>query len=105
VLFKEMKAKDRAKLLEDTEDVLGPMIERDEQIYEGVTCPRCGGLAQKDFDLFKTITSNRVIPRYNSKCLECRCVFEPITGIIVELGNKGLLEPETLTPLIYPDDH
>ncbi len=103
--FKEMKAEDRAKLIEEHDDVLTPLIQEDQKIYEDASCPRCGGMAAKDVDLFRAVTTKRVIPRYNCKCLECGCLFEPITGLIIEMGNLGRLHPETLVPIVGSGDH
>lgn len=100
--FKEMKTEDRKQLIKGHKDVLTPLVEADRQIYEGVTCPQCAGMTTKEFDFFRTITSPRVIPRYNLRCLECDCLFEPITGLVVGMGNRGKLHPETLVPIIDP---
>lgn len=36
----------------------------------------------------------QALPRYQLECLACGCVFDPHSGIIVEIGNIGqAIEP------------
>jgi hypothetical protein len=102
--FKEMKAEDRARLLEGHEDPLAPLLEADKDIYD-VNCPQCGGTCVKAFDLVRALTTNRAIPRYNMKCTVCSCHFEPITGLVINIGAPQAVDPTTLTPIVNPEGH
>jgi hypothetical protein len=105
MLFKEMKEEERRELTEGQEDILTPMVEADKRIYEGASCPQCGGAPVRAFDLNRALKSNRPIPRYNCKCTACSCLFEPITGIIIETGVTQAVDPATLTPIVNPEGH
>jgi hypothetical protein len=102
MLFKEM---DEAKLLEivnEYEDVLTPMVEADQAIYDSQICPRCGGSMYVKPEINRLLANNRPIPKHLVKCAACDCVVDPFSGIMVELGNLGNLEPAV--PLIHRDD-
>lgn len=103
------------EILKDEVDILTPMVEADEEIYRDARCPRCGGECTTDINvstLFdvdpKTMDiipgprmANRIIPRKLSRCMGCTCLFDPFTGLVLEMGNLGRLEPDI--PLIHND--
>ena len=98
-----MKEDERKALTEGEQDILTPLIDADRPIYEGASCSQCGGTAIKSFDLIRALTTSRAIPRYNCKCTTCGCHFEPISGIIIEVGTTQALDPETLFPILTPE--
>lgn len=102
MLFKET---DEAKLLEivsEYEDVLTPMVEADQAIYDSQVCPRCGGSMYVKPDIRRLLANTRPIPKHLVKCSACDAVVDPFSGLLVEMGNLGLLEPAV--PLIHVDD-
>lgn len=93
--FKEMKASERKRLIKDQEDLLTPMVQAENKVYEDSRCPRCDGIPTKELDIQRAIRSPRIIPRYLCRCLECGCLYDPHAGnLLIELGNRGRLEPE-----------
>lgn len=100
-----MKEEERRALIDGQDDLLTPLIEADKPIYEGASCPQCGGTATKAFDLVRTLTTSRAIPRYNCKCTICDCHFEPISGLIIEVGKSQAVDPVTLVPIINPEGY
>jgi len=93
--FKEMKASDRAKLIEGQKDVLTGLVAADAEIYDSSVCPRCEGIPRKEADIQRILTTNRPIPRYLLRCNECECLYDPFCNdMIIEMGNRGRLVPE-----------
>ncbi|MHA2333080.1 MAG: hypothetical protein ACXAEU_13755, partial [Candidatus Hodarchaeales archaeon] len=102
--FKEMKRKDVLKILESQTDILTPLAEADNKIYKDALCPRCGS---ESYPLIRTEDlievdkktgeiigvghrlANRPIPRKLCKCLRCKCLYDPFSGLILEMGNLG----------------
>lgn len=78
------------KLLEGREDVITPLSQERERFYRSQYCPQCGGNANT-----KTANPNRMfvegeaLPRYQLRCDNCECLFDPFTGLVVEMGNLG----------------
>lgn len=81
-----------AKLIEGYENELEPALKAQDAFYRQHNCPRCGGNTQKHFlsvqHAFPGI-AGEILPRSGLKCLLCECVFDPHSGMIVELGNAG----------------
>ena len=102
MLFKEMDQAELLKIVNEYEDVLTPLVEADRKIYESQVCPRCGANMIVKPDIRLLLANNRPIPRHLVKCSVCECVVDPFSGLIVELGNLGNLEPAV--PLIHRDD-
>jgi hypothetical protein len=94
MLFKEMSRDLLSKIIEGEEDILSALVARDREIYDSASCPRCGGRCATEVDAQRALKSSRPIPRHNCRCLECKCLFEPFTGILIEMGNLANLEPK-----------
>ena len=82
------------KLLEGHQDILSGAAEQHEQFYSNQSCPRCSGGCRRVGDPQMMFREGQALPRYQLECLACGCVFDPHSGIIVEIGNIGqAIEP------------
>lgn len=102
MLFKEMDETTLLEIVNEYDDVLTPMVEADQAIYDACVCPRCGGAMHVKPDINRLLANNRPIPKHLVRCSACECVIDPFSGLMVEMGNLGLLEPAV--PLIHVDD-
>jgi len=102
MLFKEADEAKLLKIVDEYEDVLTPLVEADQAIYDACVCPRCGSSMYVHPDINRLLANNRPIPKHLVKCSACDCVVDPFSGIMVEMGNLGLLEPAV--PLIHRND-
>lgn len=105
-MLKEMNQELIKAIVSKEVDLLTPLIEADQEIYNDAACPRCGGGITKERDLNRDMklledgsivsTSTRPIPRYLCRCLECRCLFDPFSGLLLEMGNLGEVRPPSI---------
>lgn len=78
------------KLLEGYEDTLTPAAEAREKFYKGQTCPTCSGNAfSKSGDIRMMFRPDDPLPRYQLKCTNCGCLFDPHSGLVVTIGNRA----------------
>ncbi len=78
------------KAIEGYSNVLRPEIEQLEAFYRQFRCLRCRSACQKEqaaghvFDP----TGGILVPRSLLRCTVCRFLFDPHTGLVVEVGEK-----------------
>lgn len=96
--FKELDPEIAAKMIKGYEDTLSPMVQRELDFVHGQLCPRCGGNVIPEYDVRRQLKGGP--PRPLARCGECRCLFDPYSGILLEMGNLGNLEPAI--PIIRP---
>lgn len=101
--FKQLDPRITIKLLEGRRDVISPLAEKREKFYAEQECPNCGGNAlTKTGDTTTLFRNGDLLPRYLLSCDNCGCLFDPHSGIILSMGNKGrayepaihILDPE-----------
>lgn len=102
-MFKEMNQEVLKAIVEQEVDLLTPLVEADQKVYDSAACPRCGGATIKERDLKRDIevlddgtafsTSSRPIPRYLSRCVDCGCLFDAFSGLLLEMGNLARIRP------------
>ena len=108
--FVEMDPELALKLIEGYENELDPEAKKQEAFYRQMACPRCGGNCEKAFiSAEHTFGDGALIPRSGMRCTLCDCLFDPHTGVILELGNVGKIPARVgagLTPYISnkPED-
>jgi hypothetical protein len=93
------------KLLEGREDVITPLAHEREQFYQKQFCPQCNGNATTKVGNPKRLfVEGEALPRYQLRCDNCRCLFDPFTGLVLEMGNLA----EAFEPGVHlfdgPDD-
>lgn len=86
--------------IENYEDTITEQHQKDIERCTESSCPRCGGkcIAKANVDQMLRQGSTRYA--YLAECIECGCLHNPDSGIIVELGNLGRLEPAI--PIVRP---
>lgn len=78
------------KLLEGWEDVITPLAQEREEFYKSQNCPRCSGNSHtKTGDPKRLYVNGEALPRYQLRCDNCSCLFDPFSGIVLEMGNLG----------------
>ena len=93
------------KLLEGHKDILTPMAEEREKFYRDQTCPGCGGNAfTKVGDSRTMIRPGEALPRYMLQCDNCDCLFDPHSGIQLNLSNIAKALQPTVPLLDGPED-
>lgn len=76
------------KLLEGREDVITPLAQERERFYKAQRCPQCSGNATtKTGNPARLFVEGEALPRYQLHCDNCGCLFDPFTGIVLEMGN------------------
>lgn len=92
------------KLLEGRKDVITPLANKREEFYRSQSCPHCGGNAlQKIGDIHRMFVDGDPIARYQLRCDNCECEFDPHSGIVIKLGNVGKAYVPTVPILDGPD--
>lgn len=93
------------RLLEGWEDTLTPLAEERERFYKSQCCPRCGGNAHtKTGDPKRLYVNGEALPRYQLRCDNCSCLFDPFSGIVLEMGNLGEAFEPTIPILGQSED-
>lgn len=100
--FKELDPKKVLEILQGHEDTLTESLQKEMDYVLDNRCPRCDGTISAEMDIQRTINSSSAHAYYNCRCNECGCLFSPYSGMIVEMGNLGKLEPAI--PIIHPSD-
>ena len=102
MLYKPMDEATILDILKKQEDILTPMVEKHQAIYEAQSCPTCGSGRIVEPCVQRMLANRNTMPRHLSRCPVCDCLIDPFSGIVLENGNKGKLEP--VVPLIHVDD-
>lgn len=101
--FKEMDPNLILDILSKETDILTPLVAADQEIYNDASCPRCGGTTIKERDIANSIEvfedgsiaskSSRPIPKFLCRCVDCECLFDPFSGLLLEMGNVAKVRP------------
>lgn len=98
--FKEMDQNKILEILEGHEDTLADRVREELEFVTRNPCPRCGGNSLPELDVMRSLR-NGTRNIYHCRCVECGCLYSPYSGLIIEMGNLGQLEPAV--PLIHGD--
>jgi hypothetical protein len=100
VPFKPMDPELALKAIEGYEDVLAPERTALESFYRQFRCKKCGGACRKEMVKGHVFAEGTGVlnPRAALRCLTCSCLFDPHSGLLLEIGNSvhGV-------PIIKPD--
>ncbi len=102
--FKELDPELAWKAIEGYTNELAPEQKALDAFYRQFKCPRCGGNCGKE-TLNAThafADASTIVPRSVLRCLSCKCLFDPHTGIRLEMGNLANVPPPV--PIIRPND-
>ena len=85
-----MDPKDVWAAIEGYENELDPERVALEAFYRQFKCKRCGGPVQKEFSKSHAFSDPGTMnPRALLRCTSCRCLFDPHTGLVLELGDMS----------------
>jgi len=91
------------KAIEGYQNELAPEQKALEAFYRQFKCQRCDGDCRREMTTSHAFSDpGTLVPRSLLRCLRCSCLFDPHTGIRLEMGNLGKIEPEI--PIIRPSD-
>jgi hypothetical protein len=102
MIFKEMDESKVLEILEGYEDVLTGLVQADQRLYESQSCPQCGSSMVVESDIRRLLSSNRAVPKHLCRCPVCECLIDPFSGLQLEMGNPGNVEPAV--PLLHKED-
>ncbi len=97
--FKPLPPGVAEKMLEGHEDTLTPMVQVELDFVNKQLCPRCGSNVIPEHDIRRLIKG---VNRPLARCGECKCLFDPYSGLLLEMGNLANLEPAI--PIINPSE-
>lgn len=90
------------KAIEGYQNELEPEHKSLEAFYRQFRCQRCGSTCRRESILSHAFASSEyAVPRSVLRCLKCAALFDPHSGIRLELGNPAKAPPEI--PLIVPE--
>ncbi len=85
------------KAIEGYTNELDPEQKALDAFYKQFRCKRCGGPVQKEMVGSHAFNDpNTLVARACLRCQMCKCLFDPHSGLVVELGDT------TKTPLGTP---
>jgi len=89
-------------MLEGVEDVLTPAAKERTERFKAMRCLYCKGnvIPESTVEDAERIPEGEILPKALARCLECRCLFEPDTGIVVEKGNLANIFEADHSPII-----
>jgi len=101
--FKEMDPELVLKAIEGYQNELEPAKNVQDAFYRQAECPRCGSrhVERAFISVDHAFSSEDLLPRSGMKCALCDCLFDPHTGLILELGNVGKIK-ERVLPALTP---
>lgn len=83
---KQLSQDDIWKLLEGQEDVLTPLVQKEQSFFRNSTCPACGGASHLPFvNPRRPFSQGSPLPNKLLKCLQCEAEFDPTTGLITSI--------------------
>jgi hypothetical protein len=94
--FKTMDPELAWKAIEGYEDVLSAERRTLDAFYRQFKCKRCGSNCRKEM-VKGHVFGEELVPRSCLRCLACQCLFDPHTGLILEVG-----EPADGVPILKP---
>lgn len=84
--FQELDPSLAAKLVEGYTNELAPAHKALEAFYRQFRCPRCKGACQKESVAGHVFGDpDTLVPRSCLRCTVCTCLFDPHSGLIVQL--------------------
>lgn len=87
------------KAIEGYQNELGSEQRGLDAFYRQFRCKRCSGPVRKEISANHTFSDpNTLVPRSLLRCLNCKCLFDPHTGLILEMG----LDSTTGVPVVKP---
>ncbi len=90
-MFKPLPPGLAQRLIRDEVDELTPLAEARNSQLKAIPCKRCGGNMHPEM-LPHMFSPNDPLPRTCAKCVDCGYTVDPLTGIVLAMGNPGKVE-------------
>lgn len=88
------------KLIEGYQDTITDKQKKEQQFYDGLSCPRCGSSVNKELHVH---SDRGAISTTNlARCSGCKCLYQPDLNLMLEMGNLAHLEPTI--PIVRGDE-
>lgn len=85
-----MKPEDVLKAIEGYENELDPERKALEAFYRQFRCKACGGAVRKELNKSHAFADpGTLTARALLRCTVCNCLFDPHSGLVLELGNAA----------------
>lgn len=96
-----LSAEEVRKAVEGYDDVLSGETKKLEAFYRQFKCERCGGKFHKEFSARHVFSQEgSLIGRALLRCAGCRSLFDPFSGLWIEMGNPARVPNDI--PIIKP---
>lgn len=83
--FKQMDPDEILKLLEGHEDLLTPLVAKEDTFFRHSACPTCGSVSHDSFvNPARPFSSGSPLPNKLLRCRECSSEFDPYTNLITK---------------------
>jgi len=87
--IKEMDPVLAWKLIEGYTNELDPEQKGQDAFYRQFRCKNCGNACQKELNGGHTFSDpDTLVPRALLRCTICRCLFDPHSDLVLEMGNS-----------------
>ena len=91
---KQLSQDEILKLLEGHEDLLTPLVKKEQVFFRNSACPTCGAYSHSQtVNAHRPFTPGSPLPNILLRCLMCQTEFDPNTNLIT-----------SVTPLIPAPD-
>lgn len=99
--FVEMDPELVLKAIEGYQNELAPAQKALDAFYRQFRCQRCGSECRKEGTVTHAFGDPDIlVPRSLLRCLKCEALFDPHSGIRLEMGNPSKAPPDI--PIIDP---
>ena len=84
--FKPLSEKRIRELLEGQEDLLTPLVKKEEAFFRSRSCPLCHGAAVPFVDEKRPFVPNNPLPNRRLRCSSCGAEFDPYSGLVTRVS-------------------
>lgn len=103
--IKQLDPEITLRLLEGHQNAVSPLARERDDFYKKQKCNECGSTAlQKTQDPKRIFQENDPIARWLLNCKDCGAVFDPHTGLLINMGNPARAMVPTVPIFKGPHD-
>jgi RNase P subunit RPR2 len=95
-MFKELDPEVARRAVEGHEDILTPARERNSELYESFTCPRCKCSLTEEYDARTAFTHGSIVPKAVLVCGNCTYRIDPHTNVVINFGDASKVPVESI---------
>jgi hypothetical protein len=95
--FKPMDPEEIRRILEETDasgakvhqDILTPLIAKEEAVFQRASCPNCRGPSHEAFvDPSRPFIAGSALPHRLLRCVECKTEYDAYTGMATRVTSS-----------------